>query len=212
MCSRITGSTGRAITSISAGLASSPIATTALHRLAVGTVQDRHLAGPRHHRHRARRNRDAEPAQQPGRHQHLVGARVVDRRLVQAARVLLVASTWPRARGRHIAACGLGQIVGHAERVGADVVVVLLQVALLACTASSSAVRTRSLNQIWMPRWKNTPANTPTTIVGVTATTLNSSTSRTCSRRRPARAAAPPPRASAARPGRPPAAAARSGC
>ncbi len=33
-----------------------------------------------------------------------------------------------------------------------------------------------------MPKWKNAVANTATTIAGATATTLNSTTSRTCSR------------------------------
>ena len=46
----------------------------------------------------------------------------------------------------------------------------------------SSAERMRSSNQDWMPRLKKALANTATTMDGVTATTLNSSTSRTCSR------------------------------
>ena len=47
-----------------------------------------------------------------------------------------------------------------------------------------------SLNQAWMPSSKKKVANTATTMAGITATPLNSSTSRTC--RRDARRAAPP--------------------
>ncbi len=49
-------------------------------------------------------------------------------------------------------------------------------------TLASSAVRMRSSNQDWMPRLKNAAANTATTMDGVTATTPNISTSRTCRR------------------------------
>ena len=49
-------------------------------------------------------------------------------------------------------------------------------------TLASSAVRMRSSNQDWMPRLKNAAANTATTMDGVTATTPNISTRRTCRR------------------------------
>ena len=102
-----------------------------MHVGAVIGIVECHVAAPREVGHVSRRLGNAQPAHQPGRGHHLPGDRLIDQRLGQAAERRLGSENvgeGVRVLGHQHA--GAAEIIGHRQRVAADRVAVLGEVAL----------------------------------------------------------------------------------